>query len=600
MNKKFDIEVPVLIVGGGGAGLTSSILLSRLGVRSLLVSRFAETSRMPKAHILNQRSMEIFADAGVAPAIFARSTPLENFKGFGWYSGLGGSGPKDGHGRRLAFAEAWGGGYADPDYIAASPCPTANLPLIRLEPILKEHAEQREEAMVRFNHELIELNQDADGVTAIILDRASGSTYTVRSSYLLGADGGRTVANQIGIKMGGAAKMRKMVMIHMSADLSKYFDDPEVEFRFVFNPEHPEHLHFGVVLVAMGPDNWGNRSEEWSVTMSFHPDDPEPADLDIIRWLRETLGLSDFNPTIHHKADWWMETVLADEFRAGRVFLLGDAAHRHPPTGGLGLNSAIQDAYNLCWKIAAVLAGRAGDGLLDTYETERRAVDAANIETAVGAAKNLQNMSSALGVSPERSVEENRAALRLFWEDLPGAAERRQAFSTYLGQRTLEYRQHNTDFGYTYDSPAIVSDGSPAPIPLDPVRLYEPSTRPGAPLPHAWVLRAGERLPLRSLIHDGHFALIAGEKGDAWTRAAERLAGERGIPIRSGRVGVDEGDLIDIRLAWLKNRQITPTGAVLVRPDGFISFRAIGGSDDPYAVLASAFNQILAAPGAHS
>ncbi|MFM0385681.1 FAD-dependent monooxygenase [Paraburkholderia dipogonis] len=593
MSKNFDVEVPVLIVGGGGAGLTSSILLSKLGIRSLLVSRFPETSRMPKAHILNQRSMEIFADAGVAPAIFARSTPLENFKGFAWYSGLGGGGPKDGHGRRLASAEAWGGGYADPDYIAASPCPTANLPLIRLEPILKAHAEQSPLAMVRFNHELTDLAHDGDGVTATVLDRESGESYRVRAAYLLGADGGRTVADLVGIKIGGATKIRKMVMVHMSADLSKYFDDPDIEFRFVFNPEHPEHLHFGVVLVAMGPDHWGNQSQEWSVTMSFHPDDPEPADLDIVKWLRETLGIPDFNPTIHHKADWWMETVLADEFRKGRVFLLGDAAHRHPPTGGLGLNSAIQDAYNLCWKIAAVLAGRAGDGLLDTYHVERHAVDAANIETALRAAQNLQNMSSVLGVSPDKTIEENRAALRLFWEDLPGSVERRHAFSTYLGQRTIEYRQHNTDFGYTYDSAAIVSDGTPAPVPLDPVRLYEPSTRPGAPLPHAWVLHAGERLALRSLIHDGHFALVAGEDGQSWVEAAKELAVERGIPLRAARVGVDEGDLIDIRLAWLKNRKIASTGAVLVRPDGVIGFRAIDGVEDSHAALASALSQIL-------
>jgi 2,4-dichlorophenol 6-monooxygenase len=596
MPNNSDVDVPVLIVGGGGAGLTASMLLSSLGVQSLLVSRLPETSKMPKAHILNQRSMEIFTDAGVAPAITARSTPQENWKGFGWYTGLAGGGPEDGHGRRLAFAEAWGAGYTDPDYIAASPCPTANLPQIRLEPILKAHAEKSPHATVRFNQELVDLAQDVDGVTATVLDRDSGETYRVRSSYLLGADGGRTVADLVGITMGGATKIRKMLMVHMSADLSKYFDDPEVEFRWVFNPEYPEHLHFAIVLVAMGPNNWGHRSEEWAVTMSFHPDEPEPADTDIVKWMREALGIPDFNPTIHHKAEWWKETVLADQFRDGRVFLLGDAAHRHPPTGGLGLNGAIQDAYNLCWKIAAVLAGRAGDGLLDTYHTERHPVIAANIETSVGAVRNLEKMPSALGVSADKSVEENWAALRLFWEDLPGSAERRQAFSEYLGQRTLEYRQHNTDFGYTYDSAAVVSDGTPAPVPLDPVRLYEPSTRPGHPLPHAWVLRAGERLPLGSLIHGGHFALIAGEDGQAWVEAAEKLSAERGIPLRAARVGVDHGDLIDMRLAWLKTREITSTGAVLVRPDRYIGFRSIQGVDDPGKALAAAISQILSTP----
>jgi len=586
-----DFEVPVLIVGGGGAGLTASTLLSRLGVQSLLVSRLPETSRMPKAHFISPRSMEVFTDVGVAPEILARSTPLENCKGFGWYTSLTGS--EDRRGRRLAFAEAYGGGYTDPDYIAGSPCATVNLPQLRLEPILKAYAERCPEATIRFNHELVGLEQDAERVTATILDRASGETYRVRSSYLLAADGGRTVAKLVGIKMGGATKLKKMIMVHMSANLSSYFNDPEVMVRWVFNPEHPEHLHFAIVMVSIGPNEWGHKSEEWSVYMAFPRDDIEPTDVDVVKWMRETLGIPDFSPTIHHKADWWMDTVLAEEFRAGRVFLLGDAAHRHPPTGALGLNSAIQDAYNLCWKIAAVLAGRAGDGLLDTYNTERRAVDAANIETSVGAVASLEAMPSALGVSPDKSVEENWAALRLFWEDLPGSAERRQAFSKYLGGRTVEYRPHNIDFGYTYDSSAIVGDGTPAPVPLDAVRLYQPNTRPGHPLPHAWVLRANERVALNSLVHNGRFALIAGEDGQAWVKAAQKLSAERGIPVRAVRVGVEDGDLIDIRLAWLRNRSITRAGAVLVRPDGFIAFRSFGGVDDPYKTLGSAFSRIL-------
>jgi 2,4-dichlorophenol 6-monooxygenase len=137
-----DVEVPVLIVGGGGAGLTASILLSRMGVRSLLVTRYPETSRLPRGHILNQRTMEIFTDMDLAPEIFAQGTPPENMKVLGWYSGLAGGGPANGHGRRIGSIEAWGGGYADPDYIAASACPSTNLCLLRLEPILKARAER--------------------------------------------------------------------------------------------------------------------------------------------------------------------------------------------------------------------------------------------------------------------------------------------------------------------------------------------------------------------------------------------------------------------------------------------------------------------------
>jgi 2,4-dichlorophenol 6-monooxygenase len=250
--------VPVLIVGGGGAGLTSSILLSRLGVETLLVSRYAETSRLPKAHILNQRTMEIFTDAGVAPAILAKSTPLENMRGVAWYSGLAGD-DSDRHGRRLAFTEGWGGGHSDPDYIAASPCATANLPLIRLEPILKAHAEAAPHATVRFHHELVELVRDEDGVTSTVRDGETGDTYEVRSDYVLGADGGRTVGELVGIEMEGMRNLRDVVTVHMTADLSPYFDDPEPMIRWVFNPDHPEHLDFGCVLVAVGPDHWGPR-----------------------------------------------------------------------------------------------------------------------------------------------------------------------------------------------------------------------------------------------------------------------------------------------------------------------------------------------------
>jgi 2,4-dichlorophenol 6-monooxygenase len=308
--------------------------------------------------------------------------------------------------------------------------------------------------------------------------------------------------------------------------------------------------------------------------------------------MRATLGIPDFNPIIHHISPWVMEGVLADEFRAGRVFVLGDAAHRHPPTGGLGLNSAIQDAYNLCWKIAAVLAGRAGDALLDSYGAERRTVDAANIEASTRATTAIPRFLEALGVSSAKSVEENWAAMRPLWEDLPDSAERRHEFSQALGERSMEYRQHNIDFGYTYSSTAVVDDGSPVPVPLDPVRLYQPSTRPGAPLPHAWVARSGERFPLGTLVHGGHFVLLAGEDGEQWVQAAQKLAAERGIPLRAARVGID-ADLVDLRLAWLKNREITPTGAVLVRPDKFVGFRSMGAVDDPVAALSSAFDQIL-------
>jgi 2,4-dichlorophenol 6-monooxygenase len=601
--KKADLRVPVLIVGGGGAGLTSSILLSRLGIDSLLISRYAETSQMPKAHILNQRTMEIFSDAGVAPRILARGTPPENMRGVGWYIGATSSDPaqQDGCGRRLAFAEGWGGGYTDPDYIAASPCAAANLPLIRLEPILKEYAAESPQATVRFHHELVGMEQDADGVTASVLNRDTGEVYVVHSAYLLGADGGRTVGELAGIGMNGMTNLRHVVNVHLSADLSGYFDDSEVFIRWIFNPDYPEYLDYGCVLISVGPDEWGAKSDEWVAVLPYAFDDPDANDRDkVLARVEGAIGLPGLAPTVHKISKWVMEHQLADTFRAGRVFLLGDAAHRHPPTGGLGLNCAVHDAHNLCWKIAAVLGGRAGDGLLDTYDEERRPAAAATIDAAVSAATNMGSVVTALGLSPQRTAAENWASLRPLWTDQPDSDERRHRLTQAVATHSAEFHQLGIDYGYSYRSASIIEDGTPEPVRIDPVRIYQPGTRPGQPLPHAWVEHAGQRVAIGSLADNGHFVLIAGEDGLPWVDAARQLAAEWNLPIRAVRVGFGNVEYIDVRCAWLKNRAITSTGAVLVRPDRFVAWRALAAAADPKATLADALDQILNSPDATS
>ena len=164
-------EAPVLIVGGGGAGLTASMLLSTLGINHILVSALPHTSLLPKAHVLNQRAMEIFEEVGVAARILERSTPAENMKATGWYAGV--TGNHDGYGRCLGRLECWGGGYTDPDFIAASPFRTANLPQVRLEPLLKQRAEELG-GDIRFGHEVTGYRQDADGVTTEVKVRETG------------------------------------------------------------------------------------------------------------------------------------------------------------------------------------------------------------------------------------------------------------------------------------------------------------------------------------------------------------------------------------------------------------------------------------------
>jgi 2,4-dichlorophenol 6-monooxygenase len=584
-----DIEVPVLIVGGGGAGLTASMLLSQLGIETLLVSSLPTTSILPKAHVLNQRAMEIFTDVGVADQVYAKSTPAENMAAMAWYSGF--VGPDKDFGHMIGKVETWGGGYTNLNWMAASPLRTANLPQIRLEPILKARAEAMAPGTVRFGHELFALEQDVTGVTAHVRNRGDGSEYTVRSQYVLGCDGGRTIARLVGVEYEGLGVVAQTATAHVTADLSKLAQDPDVLIRWIWCPAIGEMA----VLVPMGPDRWGPDSEEWVFHVTYQGEGPgDLTDEQIEANMRLALGIGDLPMKIHKITRWTVEGVLASKFRVGRVFLVGDAAHRHPPTGGLGLTSATHDAHNLCWKLAAVLGGHANEALLDSYEAERRPVDARNIQRSLENAMAHFETGRAFGLNREASAEDNWAQMRRIWSGKPEDAEHRRSALRSIRRLTMEGNELNVEYGYRYTSDAIVADGTPEPKLVDDIRVYEPSTRPGSPLPHAWIDdEAGQRRPIKDLVAPGRFLLIAGEDDQEWCAAAHRIAEANNLPLDALRIGHIDGDLYDPRLAWAQLRGITSKGAVLVRPDRVVAWRQAEAASDAGWELADALTQIL-------
>jgi 2,4-dichlorophenol 6-monooxygenase len=584
-------NVPVLIVGGGGAGLTASMLLARLGVDHLLVSARPGTSDLPKAHVLNQRAMEILEDCGVAGEIAERSTPADQMAASAYYAGFAGDEPDSG--RRIAKLESWGAGGENELWRAASPWHQLNLPQIRLEPILKAGAERRSPGRIRFNHELLELTQDDAGATATVRDNGSGETYTVRCDYVIGADGGRRVAGLIGVEYEGLGVVTETATLHVSADFSRWARDPDVLLRWILCPDSGTM----VVMVPMGPNKWGPDSEEWVIHLNYPADDPRAqSDEKVEADVRRAVGLVDAPITIHKITRWSVDAVMASRFQVGRVFLVGDAAHRHPPTGGLGLTSAIHDVNNLCWKLAAVLAGDAAPELLETYEPERRSSDERNAQRSLENAVNQFTIVAEAGVSHEHSPAENWANLRRLWSGRPEDAEHRSKVLRQIRMQSMEFNELNVELGYAYESAAIVSDDSPAPEPVDEIRVYVPSTRPGSPLPHAWIDdEQGERRPIRDLVAPGRFLLIAGEEGWEWCDAARELA-EAGVPLDVVRIGHIDGDLFDPRLMWASRRQIGPDGAVLVRPDRYVAWRNPSASQAPAEELANALSQILARP----
>ncbi len=346
----------------------------------------------------------------------------------------------------------------------------------------------------------------------------------------------------------------------------------------------------------MGPNRWGPHSEEWVFHLNYPFDDPRARDdARVESDIRVALGIGDHPIEIHKITRWSLEGVVASSLRVGRVFFVGDAANRHPPTGGLGLTSAVQDAHNLCWKLAAVLDGVASDALLDTYEPERRSSVQLNVDRSVENALNHLATGEVLGLlNPELTPEEGWAHMGRLWSDRPEDADFRRKISRLFASQSMEFREHNVEYGYRYFSTAVIDDGSPLPAVIDPVRVYEPSTRPGSLLPHAWLdTDTGERISTLELVHPGRFLLIAGEDGDLWCEAAAKLAARGGIPINVVRIGHLEGDYLDPRCRWARVRQIGVDDAILVRPDRFVAWRSIGASQDPDADLAAALFRVL-------
>jgi 2,4-dichlorophenol 6-monooxygenase len=588
------LEVPVLIVGGGGCGLSSSIFLSDRGVEHLLIERHASTSDLPKAHYLNQRTMEVFRQHGLADAVYAQGAPMDKFGHIRWMTSLAGDGPLDG--RTFFATDGFGGGQLRPRYERDSPVLPANLPQMHLEPILREQAERRATpGRVRFGHELVELEQNDDEVRATVRDHDGGQTYRVRSRYVIAADGGKTIGTLLGVGMQGPTGLLDLVSMHFSADLSRWWDDRSL-ITFFLNPDGGGS-NWGSGAMAQAGPTWGAKSESFNVVFAFRPDDPARFDEDsIVPRVRELLKLPDLAITCHKINHWIVEGVLADRYRVGRVLLGGDAAHRHPPTTGLGLNTAIQDAHNLAWKLALVLDGRGADGLLDSYESERRAIGADNVDWAMFSFLNHGVVNAGMGMVAGAPPDQHAQAFHQFFADTPMGATRRARFAEVAATQRVEFGAHGIELGFHYETGAVVPDGTAAPE-RDPMGCeYTPTTRPGHRLPHAWLVSQGDRVSTHDLTGDGgRFILLTGGGAD-WHEQVRSAARALNVTVDLVRVGPPEGgatepggdqgwDYQDIDGDWTRLREVSDRGAVLVRPDNHIAWRSAGPPAGPDALI---------------
>jgi putative polyketide hydroxylase len=538
-----DEHVPVLIVGGGVAGLTASLFLARQGVRALLVERHPGTSIYPRARGVNGRTMELLRELGLEGAVRTRGERLA--ASIGIYSGstlvqvLEARGDGGWLGCLMRRRAVAGRGSKK------SPTSPARITQDDLEPLLLDAA-RAEGVDARFFTELTDVRQDDDGIVATLMQRETGERRCVRAQYLIAADGARSpVRTAIGIGLDGPGVLSHQLNVYFRADLTSLVKGREFSMCTVENPD------------VRGLFASVNNTDLWVFHISYDPEQGErpedfPADR-CVALIRKGVGLPDLAVEVKGVSPWQSSVRVADTFRCGRIFLAGDAAHIMPPWGGFGANTAIQDVHNLAWKLAAVLAGRAGPALLDTYDAERRPL--ARVVSAIAGSMN-----------DERGLMATRGGLRMIWT-------MRKVFPYLL-------------VGYGYTSAAIVAEPGSSPGP----GTTELRGRPGTRAPHVWLERDGRRLSTLDLF-GRHVVLLAGRDGAAWIDAAQRVASSLAITIDALRI---DTDLRDVDRRWQAACGVGASGALLVRPDGFVAWRAKGRNQAPDEALRQVLTQVLA------
>jgi 2,4-dichlorophenol 6-monooxygenase len=575
------VNIDVLIVGAGPTGLTLAALLARGGANVTAITRYRGLANSPRAHIINQRTMEVFRDLGIEERVTAEAMPAGLMGQVIWAESF--TGPEIG--RR----HGWGAG-ADRmgDYAQASPCLVTNIPQHVLEPILCDTARESG-AEVEFGQELVSMRQEPDRVVSICGDRATDEEIEVVSRYAVGADGDNsTVCREIGFEVQGETSLGDMLNYWFEADLTRYAAHRAGALYQIFRPSDGMGVD-NAMFVNIRP--W----TEWvmSVPYDLREGMPDLGNAAVKSRVREFVGDDTLEVRPISTSTWTINQVHAELMHSGRVAIAGNAAHRHPPAGGLGANTCVQDAFNLGWKLQQILAGNAGPDLLASYTAERAPVARRIVHRANTSLDALMAIPTAIGLLPSLTAEQGRDELAVRFTDTEEGRRRRSALTEALRIQDYNFNAIGVELGQFYtDSPMVVPDGVVRQPASDPELFYDPSTTPGSPLPHAWITRGSVPVSSLDIVGHGRFTVLTGSGGAEWKRAAAALTAETGIAVAALSIGAgcDTGDPYG---EWQLRSGLHDDGCLLVRPDRHVAFRAQSASEDAEAQLRTALFSAL-------
>ncbi|VFR24002.1 FAD-binding monooxygenase, PheA/TfdB family, similarity to 2,4-dichlorophenol 6-monooxygenase [plant metagenome] len=581
---EIELETDVLVVGSGPMGAATALALATYGIKVHVVTRWNWLANSPRAHITNPRTVEVLRDLGVEADAAKYATPWEQMGEMVFAESL--------TGEELARANLVGRGDDRlSDYLTGSPCGFLDVPQLYLEPVLVTNAAARG-ASFAFNTEYLSHEQDESGVTAEVEDRLSGRRYCIRAKYLVGADGARSkILEQLGLPLQGQLGRASTAYVLFEADLSRYVAHRPGIIHFLVTPS-ASYGELGMgMLRCVRP--WHTWIAGWGYDMD--KEQPDFSDAGILEKVRGFVGDPDLEIKVSATSTWLVNEAYATQYSKGRVFLGGDAVHRHPPSSGLGSNTSIQDGFNLAWKLAYVLNGIAAPSLLDSYSAERAPVGEAVVKRANQSRRDYAALTEAF--RNEKAQDPVAGALAKLRDTGSEGVAARDALRKAIDFKQDESNSQGVDQNQRYISQAVVVDPQVGEEVWrrDKEVYLQATTRPGAKIPHAWLVdKTGHRISTLDVTGKGLFSLVTGLSGQAWVQAAKQL----NLPFLR-TVVIGEPGSADPYTAWPRVSEIEEAGALLVRPDGYVAWRmssAIWQSEEATALLTSALSSILGKP----